>query len=102
MQKEFSPFIQKIVYVPWWSPQLTALRKQVNALKCRAKRCNNPALKEITSTRYKVLKNSYRSELIKAKQNLGKKFGRTAPNTSNGNCTKCAKPNLPEPQYPHL
>jgi len=33
----FAPFLPKTKYVPWWSPKLNALRKQVNALKRRVK-----------------------------------------------------------------
>jgi hypothetical protein len=70
----FPPFLPKTKYVPWWSPKLNALRKQVNTLKCRVKRCKNPALREIYSTRYKDLKNHYRAEILTAKQDSWKKF----------------------------
>lgn len=53
----FPPFLLKTKYVPCWSPTLNALRKQVNALKHRAKRCKNRALREICNTRFKELKN---------------------------------------------
>jgi len=60
--------------VPWWSPKLTALRKQVDALKRRVKRCKNPDLKEISNAGFKALKNLYKTELLKAKQDSWEKF----------------------------
>jgi len=70
----FPPFSPKIKYVPWWSPKLTALRKQVNALKRRVKRYKNPDLKEISNAGFKALKNLYKTELLKAKQDSWEKF----------------------------
>jgi len=72
-QECFSPFLPKTKYAPWWSPNLNALRKQVNALKRRVKRCKNHALKAISKTRFKALKNVYKSEL-KAKQDSWRNF----------------------------
>jgi hypothetical protein len=60
--------------VPWWSPKLKVLRKQVNALKHRVKRCKISDLKEISNARFKALKNSYTAELIRAKQDSWRKF----------------------------
>jgi hypothetical protein len=70
----FPPFLPKTKYAPWWSPNLNALRKQVNALKRRVKRCKNHALKELSKTRFKALKNLYKSELLKAKQDSWRNF----------------------------
>ena len=50
------------------------LRKQVNALKRRVKRCKNPALRVIYGTCFKDLKNHYRAEILMAKQDSWKKF----------------------------
>ena len=47
-KRRFPSFLPKTKIVPWWSPELTALRKQVNALKRRVKRCKNTDLKEIS------------------------------------------------------
>jgi polyhydroxyalkanoate synthesis regulator phasin len=63
----FPPFLPKTKYAPRWSPKLNTLRKQVNALKRRVKRCKNHDLKEISKTRFKALKNLYKPELLKAK-----------------------------------
>ena len=73
-KRRFPSFLPKTKIVPWWSPELTALRKQVNALKRRVKRCKNTDLKEISKARFKALKNLYRAELIRAKQESWKKF----------------------------
>jgi len=73
-KKCFPPFLPKTKYTPWWSPKLNALRKQVNALKRRVKRCKNADLKEIFNTRFKHHKNQYKSELLKAEQDFRKKF----------------------------
>jgi hypothetical protein len=70
----FPPFSPKFKYVPWWTPQLNTLRKQVNALKRRAKRCKNPVLKDLCSNRYKEHKNIYKTEILKAKQDSWKEF----------------------------
>ena len=56
----FPTFKPKTIFVQWWTPKLNALRKQVNALKRRVKRCKNSDLKEITNTRFKALKHIYR------------------------------------------
>jgi len=69
-KKCFPPFLPKTKYTPWWSPKLNAPRKQVNALKSRAKRYKNSDLKEISNTRFKHFKNLYKSELLKAKRLL--------------------------------
>ena len=53
----FPPFLPKTKFVPWWSPKLKVLRKQVNALKRRFKRHKNPDFKETTNARFKALKN---------------------------------------------
>ena len=65
----FPPFLPKIK-----SPKLNALRKQVNAVKRRGKRCKNPVLREIYRTRFKELKNRYKAEILTAKQDSWKKF----------------------------
>ena len=70
----FPPFLPKAKYTPWWSPKLNALRKQVNALKRRVKRCKNQTLKEIYTARFKTLKNLYKLELLKAKQESWRNF----------------------------
>jgi len=70
----FPPFSPKTKYAPWWSRKLNALRKQVNALKRRVKRCKNSDLKEISKGRFKALKNLYKAELLKSKQDSLKKF----------------------------
>jgi len=49
------------------------LRKQVNASEHRVKRCKNHYLKEISKTRFKALKNLYKSQLFKAKKESWKK-----------------------------
>jgi hypothetical protein len=64
----FPPFLPKDNYSPWWSSNLNALRKQVKALKRRVKRCKNQILKEIYTARLKAIKNLYKSELLKTKQ----------------------------------
>jgi hypothetical protein len=64
----FTPFRPKANYTPWWSPLLTTLRKQVNALKRRVRRSKNQALKEIYLARFTALKHEYRSQLLQAKQ----------------------------------
>ena len=56
------------------SPKLTALIKKVSALKCSVKRCKNPDLEVISNARFKALKNLYKAELLKAKQDSWKKF----------------------------
>jgi hypothetical protein len=76
----FPPFLPKTKYFPWWSPKLNALKKQVNALRRRVKRCKNPVVREICGTRFKDLKNRYRAEILMAKQDSWKKF-----------CTDCVK-----------
>jgi hypothetical protein len=48
--------------------------KQVNALKHRTDRCKNSVLKEIFNARFKALKQTYRTELIRAKQDSWRKF----------------------------
>jgi hypothetical protein len=55
-------------------PKLKTLRKQVNDLKCSVKRCKNSDLKEISNACFKALKNLYRAELIRAKQDSWRKF----------------------------
>ena len=70
----FPPFLPIAKYVPWWSPKLNTLRKQVNALKHRVRRCNNAALGHMYNTRFKVLKNQYKAEILKAKQDSWKEF----------------------------
>jgi hypothetical protein len=70
----FPPFSPKTKYVPWWSPKLNALRKHVNALKRRVKRCKNSTLREIYGTRFKDLKHRYKTEILTAKQDSWKKF----------------------------
>ena len=70
----FPPFLPKTKYVPWWSPKLNSLRKHVNALKRRLKRCKNPALRDMYNSRYKDLKNKYKAEILKAKQDSWKEF----------------------------
>jgi hypothetical protein len=44
----FPPFRPKAKYTPWWSPHLTTLRKQVNALKRRVKRSKTKLSKRST------------------------------------------------------
>jgi hypothetical protein len=70
----FPPFSPKSKYTPWWSTKLYNLRTQVYALKRRAKRCKNQALKETCSARYKEHKNRYKAEILKAKQDSWKEF----------------------------
>jgi membrane-associated HD superfamily phosphohydrolase len=60
----FPPFQPKTKFTQWWSPNLNALREQVNALKRRVKRCKNSDLKEIANTCFKALKNRYKAELL--------------------------------------
>jgi hypothetical protein len=69
-----SPILPNSKYAPWWSPELNTLRKQVNALKRRVKKCKNLDLKKIVNRRFKALKNLYKSEHLKAKQDFWKKF----------------------------
>jgi len=61
----FPPFLPKSKYAPWWSPNLNALRKQVNTLKRRVKRSKNQTLKVIYTASFKALK-------IKTNQNFSK------------------------------
>jgi hypothetical protein len=70
----FPPFLPKLTYAPWWSPELNTLRKQVIALKRRTRRCKNLDLKKIVDTRFRALKNLYKSEIIKAKQESWRRF----------------------------
>jgi len=90
-KRRFPPFSPKIKYVPRWSPKLNALRKQVNALKCRDKRCKNSDLKESSNTRFKALKNLYKAQVLKAKQDSWKKFCMESTKKCPGKCTKLAK-----------
>ena len=43
-------------------------------MKRRGKRCKNPVLREIYCTRFKDLKNRYKAEILRAKQEPRKKF----------------------------
>ena len=43
-------------------------------MKHGVKRCKNPVLREIYSTRFKDLKNRYKAEILMAKQDFWKKF----------------------------
>jgi hypothetical protein len=81
------PFLPKAKYTPWWSPNLNALQKQVNALKRRVKRSKNKTLKEIYMTCFKALNNLYKSELLKAKQDSWSR----APKKHPGEFTRPAK-----------
>jgi hypothetical protein len=78
----FPPFSPKTKYVPWWSPKLNTLRKQVNTLKRRVKRCNNSSLREIYGTRLQELKHLYKTEILTAKQDSWKKFCTDVKSTS--------------------
>jgi hypothetical protein len=49
-------FLQKVKYIPWWTPKLNTLRKWINTLKRRVKRTKNQALRESHNRRYKDLK----------------------------------------------
>ena len=64
----FPPFAPSNKYVPWWTPELNYLRKQVNTSKCRVKRCKNPTLKDTYNTRFQLLRNNYKRKLLKSKQ----------------------------------
>jgi hypothetical protein len=70
----FPPFSPKTKYVSRWSPKLNTVRKQVNALKRRVKRCKNSDLREIYGTPFKDLKHRYKTKILTAKQNSWKKF----------------------------
>jgi hypothetical protein len=85
------PFLQKTKYVPWWSPKLNALRKQVNALKRRVKRCKNPVLREICSTRFKEFKNRYKAKSSRPSRTPGRNFVQKTSEAHLGKCTKCVK-----------
>ena len=56
--------LPKIKNVPRWSPKLNALRKQVNALKCRVIRCENPVVRVICGTRFKELKTNTKQKSL--------------------------------------
>ena len=70
----FPPFLPTNKFNPWWSTKLSLLRKHVNAAKRRAKRCKNPKLKEIYKSKFKVLKNQYKQELMQAKRESWERF----------------------------
>ena len=70
----FPLFAPTTRYTPWWTPELQTIRKQVNAAKRRFNRCKNAILKELYKTRFKALRNHYKTELLKAKQDSWKKF----------------------------
>ena len=81
----FPPFLPKAKYAPWWSPNLKALRKHVNALKRGVQRCKNQTLKEFYTARFKALKTHYKGEILKAKQESWRNF-----------CTESSKKNTLE------
>ena len=87
----FPPYQPTSRYVPWWTQSLNTLRKQVNAAKRRLKRCQNQTLKEIYNLRFRNLKHTYKTELIKAKQESGNKFAPRALKLHPGKCIKFAK-----------
>jgi hypothetical protein len=87
----FPPILPKTKYAPRWSPKLKAIRKQVNALNRRVNRCKNQDLKDISKTRFKALKNLYKTNLLKPSKTPGKNFVRRASKLRPGKCKKFAK-----------
>ena len=80
--KCFPPFMPTNKYVPWWSPELKILRKQVNAAKRRIRRCKNPTLKVMYKTSFTLLKNNYKAQILKAKLEAWKIFCTESSRTS--------------------
>ena len=74
----FPPFLPKTNYVPWWSPKLNALRKQVNALKRRVKRGKNSDLKRSPKHASRFLKPYTKQNSLEPNYNPGRNFARSA------------------------
>ena len=86
--KCFPAFLPKTKYVPSWSPKLNTLRKQVNAPKRRVRRCNNPALRDMYNTRFKVSKTNTKLKSQRPSKTLGKNSEWNTSNAHHGKYTR--------------
>ena len=86
---QFSP---KTKYVPWWSPKLNVLRKQVNAFKRRDKNVKTQTLKRSQTNALRILKTYTKQNFHKPNKTPGRNSAQTALKIRPGKCTKLAKP----------
>jgi hypothetical protein len=87
----FPPFLPKTKYVPWWSPNLNSLQKQVNALKRRVQRCKTQTLKDLYMARFKALKFQYKCEILTTKQESWRNNCTDSSKNTHGKCPGPAK-----------
>ena len=54
--------------------KIKLLKETCKCTKTQGKKCKNPALRDMYNSRFKDLKNKYKAEILKAKQDFWKEF----------------------------
>jgi len=60
--------------VPWWTPELTLLRKEVHKAQKQFQKCRNASAKEKFREVHRQIKEKYQNSIFKAKQTSWKEF----------------------------